>query len=128
MRCWILIARSWAPCLALAVLACTLLAGEGGAQSSQGSSYTFHALSDLVLVNVTVRDREGNLLRDLKPTDFILLEDNKPQHVTSFDIQNVEMAVPAAVQQAALLGALKSGSTAQRTPYRGMRRPSKTTG
>src|SRR5579862_1947795 len=58
--------------------------------SSQQSDYVFRAQTDLVLVNVTVRDKNGNFLRNLKPEDFILLEDNKPQKVVSFDIENTD--------------------------------------
>ena len=60
----------------------------------QEPDYTFHAQSELVLVNVTVRDKSGNLVRNLKPGDFTILEDNKPQKVVSFDIENPD-AVPA---------------------------------
>ena len=60
----------------------------------QESDYKFHAQSELVLVNVTVRDKSGNLVRTLKPGDFTILEDNKPQKVVSFDIENTD-AVPA---------------------------------
>ena len=41
-------------------------------------------------MDVSVRDRNGNLVRDLKPEDFTILEDNKPQKVSSFDIENME--------------------------------------
>ena len=67
------------------------------------SGYTFHAQSELVLVNVTVRDKNGNFVRDLKPEDFTILEDNKPQHVASFDVENTD-AIPAMnVPQVAVL-------------------------
>ncbi|HTS58435.1 MAG TPA: VWA domain-containing protein, partial [Terriglobales bacterium] len=61
---------------------------------SQQSDYIFHAQTDLVLVNVTVRDKNGNFVRNLKPQDFTLLEDNKPQKIVSFDIENTD-AVPS---------------------------------
>jgi VWFA-related protein len=62
--------------------------------SQQGSEYVFRTGSDLVLVNVTVRDKSGNLVQGLKPENFTILEDNKPQKVVSFDVENVD-AVPA---------------------------------
>ena len=43
-----------------------------------------------MLVNVTVRDKSGNPVRDLKPEDFTVLEDNKPQKVATFDIENTQ--------------------------------------
>jgi VWFA-related protein len=51
--------------------------------------YGFHAYSDLVLVNVSVRDKHGNLIRDMKQSDFTVLEDGKPQRLRSFDIEDV---------------------------------------
>ncbi len=64
------------------------------ASPSQQSDYVFHAESDLVLVNVTVRDKSGNFVPGLKPGDFTIFEDNKPQKIVSFDVENVD-AVPA---------------------------------
>jgi len=58
------------------------------------TDYTFHAESELVLVNVTVRDKTGKFVRDMKPEDFQVKEDGKPQQIVSFDIENTD-AVPA---------------------------------
>ncbi len=65
------------------------------APSQQPSDYVFHTGSELVLVNVTVRDKSGNFVQGLKPENFTILEDNRPQKVVSFDVENVD-AVPAA--------------------------------
>jgi VWFA-related protein len=61
--------------------------------SQEQSDYVVHVQSDLVLVNVTVRDKSGKFVQGLKPKDFTILEDNKPQKVISFDVENVD-AVP----------------------------------
>lgn len=61
--------------------------------SQQQSDYTFRTGSELVLVNVTVRDKSGKFVQGLKPEDFTILEDNRPQKVVSFDVENVD-AVP----------------------------------
>ncbi|HLM83230.1 MAG TPA: VWA domain-containing protein [Terriglobales bacterium] len=61
---------------------------------SQQSDYVFHAESDLVLVNVTVRDKSGKFVPGLKSEDFAIFEDNKSQKIVSFDVENVD-AVPA---------------------------------
>jgi VWFA-related protein len=61
---------------------------------SQDPDYTFHSETEIVLVNVTVRDKAGNLVRNLQPGDFKLLEDGKPQQVVSFDVENTD-AIPA---------------------------------
>ncbi|MGB6676786.1 MAG: VWA domain-containing protein, partial [Terriglobales bacterium] len=58
------------------------------------TDYTFHAETELVLVNVTVRDKGGKVVRDMKPEDFQIKEDGKSQQIVSFDIENTD-AVPA---------------------------------
>jgi VWFA-related protein len=67
------------------------------------TGYTFRSQSELVLVNVTVRDKDGNLVRDLKRDDFTVLEDNKSQQVLSFDLENTDAAVSTATAEAKLL-------------------------
>ena len=62
--------------------------------SQQQTDYVFHSESDLVLVNVTVKDKSGKFVPGLKPADFTILEDNKPQKIVSFDVENVD-ALPA---------------------------------
>src|SRR5580704_16713709 len=52
--------------------------------SSAQEDYTFRSESDLVLVNVTVRDKSGSFVRGLTPGDFTILEDGKAQKVVSF--------------------------------------------
>jgi VWFA-related protein len=68
-----------------------------------GTGYTFKAQSELVLVNVSVRDKAGNPVRDLNPEDFTLLEDNKPQKVATFDTENTQSVPQVPTQQANLL-------------------------
>jgi VWFA-related protein len=51
---------------------------------------------DRVLTNVVVRDKQGNLIKGLKQTDFQVLEDNRPQTIRTFDYQNVDQAVTLA--------------------------------
>jgi VWFA-related protein len=77
--------------------------------AQQQEDYRFHAESELVLVNVTVRDRSGNLVHGLKPENFTVLEDNKPQKVISFDIENIDAVANQNVAQAKPL----PGSTTQ---------------
>jgi VWFA-related protein len=67
---------------------------------AQQADYTFHSETELVLVNVTVRDKNGNIVSNLKPEDFTILEDNKPQKVVSFDIENVDAVANQQVAQA----------------------------
>ena len=64
--------------------------------------YRFKAETEIVLVNVIVRDKNGNPVRNLKKDDFTLLEDNKPQSIQSFDFEQTDMTAVAAPQQAVL--------------------------
>jgi VWFA-related protein len=66
----------------------------------QQSEFTLRVESELVLVNVTVRDKSGNFVQNLKPENFTILEDNKPQKITSFDVENVDAVATQEVAQA----------------------------
>jgi VWFA-related protein len=58
--------------------------------SSEGS-FTLKVNADIVLTNVVVRDkRTGEVIQGLKQSDFTLLENGKPQKISSFDFQNVD--------------------------------------
>ncbi len=49
--------------------------------------------ANIVLTNVVVRDKKtGALITGLKPGDFTIVEDKKPQKIASFDYQNVDEA------------------------------------
>ena len=50
---------------------------------------TFKSASNLVILNVTVKDKSGNLNSNLKKDDFILLEDGKPQQIAVFDLEKL---------------------------------------
>src|ERR1700683_1312613 len=62
--------------------------------SQEQSEYLIHVQSDLVRVNVAGRAKSEKFVQGLKPENFAILEDNKPQKVVSFDVENVD-AVPA---------------------------------
>ena len=93
----------------LAIVAATLLAVSGSAQAPQSaqSQYRVQVTSELVLVNVVVRDKKGNLVRDLKKEDFTLLEDGKRQTISTFDFENVDELATAG---AAVAGTAPDGS------------------
>ena len=65
-------------------------------QSASGNTtVTFKVNSDLVLTNVVVRDKKtGELVKGLTAKDFTIFENGKPQHIVSFDFENVDEAAP----------------------------------
>jgi VWFA-related protein len=50
----------------------------------------FEVTSQLVIVNVGVRDRSGRPVENLKAGDFTVLEDDKPQKISVFEYQRLE--------------------------------------
>jgi VWFA-related protein len=66
---------------------------------SQQEEYKVRVESELMLVNITVKDKSGNILNNLKPENFTVLEDNKAQKVISFDIENIDAVANQDVAQ-----------------------------
>jgi VWFA-related protein len=50
---------------------------------------TFKVDRNLVIVNVTVRDKSGKILDNLKQSDFTLLENGKPQPISVFEVEHL---------------------------------------
>src|SRR5271167_3890084 len=98
---------------AVALLGLVLLCAASPSQ--QQSDYVFHAESDLVLVNVTVKDKSGKFVPGMKPEDFTILEDNKPQKIVSFDVENVDALPAQDVAQAKPLPEAASGPASPAT-------------
>ena len=69
------------------------------AQSGPPAGQVFRSGTELVLVNVVVRDRNGAVVRGLSRDDFSVAEDGKPQTITSFDFE--EMDAPQQAQEPA---------------------------
>lgn len=65
-----------------------LLSGSLGAQNDPGADVRFRLRTsvELVLVPVTVKDSEDNLVTDLKREDFQLLEDGQEQPIRYFSV------------------------------------------
>src|SRR6266436_3060386 len=77
---------------------------------AQQPQYRVHVTSELVLVNVVVRDKKGNLVRDLKKDDFTLLEDGKRQTISTFDFENVDELKTAGAAEATVSGTAPDGA------------------
>jgi VWFA-related protein len=71
----------------------------------QNTRPVFRSGTELVLVNVVVRDRSGNVVRGLTRDDFTVSEDDKPQVVTTFDFEELDKvdAVEATVEPRTIL-------------------------
>ncbi|MGO9897324.1 MAG: VWA domain-containing protein, partial [Bryobacteraceae bacterium] len=75
--------------LALALLA---FAAAGQQRPPQAPAPIFTANAHLVIVDVTVKDpKTGRPIEGLKPTDFTVLEDGKPQKISVFEFQKLAM-------------------------------------
>jgi VWFA-related protein len=76
--------------------------GAGSTQttpSGQSSSTpVFRANSRLVVVDVVATDHRGEPVKGLKPGDFTLLEDGKPQAIAAFDSHFAESNKPVAAR------------------------------
>jgi VWFA-related protein len=71
----------------LAGLLC-LLSPMSGQQSP-----TFSSSTNLVIVDVTVKDKNGKSIENLKAEDFTVFEDGKPQKVALFEPQKLSVEV-----------------------------------
>jgi Ca-activated chloride channel homolog len=72
------------------LLACVLAATAATAEQLP----TFRAGVDLVTFGVTVVDKKGNLVTDLSPDDFVVMEDGKPQAIQYFARGDGDTAPP----------------------------------
>ncbi len=86
----------------VAALIAALLAPPVAAPQS-GSLYRFRVETDVVLVNVVVRDKSGAIVRGLKKEDFTVLEDGKPQRIASFDFEQADLQPVPQPAQAVLV-------------------------
>ena len=77
--------------------------------------YRFKAESELVLVNVVARDKDGNPVRNLTKDDFTVLEDGKPQKIQSFDLEQTDLT-PVAAPVQPVLAAPKANEPAPPVP------------
>lgn len=77
------------------LVSCGLAAGQTADspqdQNSSAAAFTLKVNSDIVLTNVVVRDKKtGQVVTGLKPGDFTVLENGKPQRILTLDFENVD--------------------------------------
>jgi VWFA-related protein len=89
----------------LALWIATTSMASARAQSPSQPVPVFRSGTELVLVNVVVRDKTGAVVRTLTRDDFVVTEDDKAQAITSFDFEELDKleAVPAASPDAPVI-------------------------
>jgi VWFA-related protein len=85
--------RATASLLVAALVTSPAVPQSSGPQSKQQPSsqdFRIRVESELVLVNVVARDKQGKPVTDLKKEDFTVLEEGKSQSISSFDFENLD--------------------------------------
>ena len=91
---WMAVVLMW-PNVPLTYAQNATQSSDNDAPGSQDSGFVLKVHSDLVLTNVVVRDaKTGELVKGLKESDFRIYENGKPQQISTFDFQNMDMATP----------------------------------
>ena len=84
------------------LLSCLLIGCLLLAQTPTSSRPTFSTTTDVVIVNVTVLDRNGKPIENLKKDDFQVFEDGKLQKLSAVDLQHLtNQALPPVAETAA---------------------------
>ena len=65
-----------------------------GPLPAQQAPVTFTSNTTLVIIDVTVKDKTGKVVEDLKKGDFSLQEDGKNQRIEVFDFQKLDLDAP----------------------------------
>ncbi len=104
--------RNFFSILAAAILllrmAAPLIAQQ--AEQTKVNEARIQVTTELVLVNVVARDKKGNLVRDLKKSDFTLFEDGKKQEISTFDFENVDELATAGAAETTVAGVTGTGA------------------
>jgi VWFA-related protein len=98
--------------LVLGLLVCWLSVSSAAQQPTRP---VFRSDVNLVVADVVVRDRQGNVVRGLTANDFEVREDNQPQQVVSFNVEDVSTTSDTAAPQS-VLAVGSPASSAQPTP------------
>ena len=80
-----------------AILAASILDAQRLPSRAEQPPPTFRTTVDVVHLDVSVLDRNRRPVRDLKPTDFTILEDGKPQQIAIFQAVDVPDPEPVTV-------------------------------
>src|SRR3954454_16211200 len=72
-------------------------APQSPAPAAPRGSIKFEASTQLVVEDIIVKDKSGNPITGLKASDFVVLEDGKPQKIAFLEFQSLEEQ-PSAMQ------------------------------
>ena len=99
--------------------------GDNSELSSQDAPATFKVRVNLVLVRVVVRDQQGKIVPNLRKEDFQLLDNRKPQVISSFSAETPESqalkptaTLTASADAPARPDAIEAGTAAAKLPQR----------
>ncbi len=62
-------------------------------------SPTFRTNTNLVIINIAVKDKNGKAIEDLKKEQVTLLEDGKPQQISVFELEHLNADVLPPLQE-----------------------------
>ena len=65
-----------------------------GGLEIKAQDVTFKSETNLVIIDVSVKDKAGNVIPGLKQGDFVILEDGKPQKISVFEFQKLDSDEP----------------------------------
>src|SRR6202140_2364872 len=81
------------PAIALFLSACLSVNAQPPAQNAANGPETnlrFATTTQLVVEDVLIKGKDGKPILGLKPTDFTITEDGKPQKISVFEFQTLE--------------------------------------
>ena len=98
------------PALSLLIVGMLSEAPASGAARSQ-DTVTFRGGVDLVTATVAVRDRNGRVIKDLKQTDFEIIDDGKIREIRTFEAGESPISLAVVVD---ISGSMAVGGNIQR--------------
>lgn len=82
----------------LLALTMTLTPAWTQQEAAKQETATFKVESNLVVLNISVKDKNGKPITDIKKNGLSIFEDDKPQKISVFEIQHLEGEVLPAIE------------------------------
>jgi len=93
--------RSWLTGIAAVLLAAQALSAQQPAAGQQPvQPPTFRAKTQLIIRNVTVKDKSGKVIEGLTASDFVVTEDKEPQDIAFVEFQQLRKSAETATPMA----------------------------